>query len=69
MYSKCTALTVWLIDNPQFVPSAVWMEEGFTSRKQMKDTMYSRAKVSYLTDSVLGMIREEPLITWTAVYV
>jgi hypothetical protein len=35
----------------------------------MKDTMYNRAKVSYLIDSVFSTIREELLITWTAVYV
>jgi hypothetical protein len=31
--------------------------------------MYNRAKVSYLKGSVLSMIREELLTTWTAVYV
>jgi hypothetical protein len=61
-------VTVQLTSNLQFVPSAVWMKEGFTSRKQMKDTMYNRAKVSFHSGSVSG-IREELLIIWTAVYV
>lgn len=41
----CPESDFWLTKT-QYVSADTWKMEGFSSRKDMKDSMYSRAKVS-----------------------